>query len=93
MGKKNKKNKKHFDQGYDQNELNRDADSLEEYLELFDAYIIRDGIDEKEYKKAIKTIRKAIKDMRAGNGDAVYDTERYQEMQERRHGLLSDDNL
>jgi uncharacterized protein YheU (UPF0270 family) len=85
MGKKKKKknDNKHYVQGYDQKVLDRIADSLEEYINLFDQFIIRDGTDEKEYKKAMKIIRKAIKNLREGNGDEVFDSERYQEMMER----------
>lgn len=77
----NKKKKKH-NQGYDQNKLNRIADCLEEYINYFDLFIIKEGFDEKEYKKAIKTIKKAIENLRNGNGDAVFDLNKYDEIME-----------
>jgi hypothetical protein len=92
MGKKKKKPKHSYNQGYDQKELNRIADSLEEYVDHFDTFIIRDGLDEEKYKKAIKTIRKAIKNLRAGNGDDVFDRERYSEMVEARETMGNSDN-
>lgn len=82
-----KKKKKHYNQGYDQKELDDIANCLEEYLELFDTFIIREGTDADEYKKAKKTIRKAIKDLRSGNGDDVFDKDRYEEMMERKREL------
>lgn len=85
MGKKKKKKKQvQFDQGYDQRELDQIADCLEEYLTLYDRFIIREGVDEDRYKKAVKTIKKTIKKLRAGDGDAVFNQERYQELLERR---------
>ncbi len=92
MGKKKNKSKYSYNQGYDQNELNKIADSLEEYVDHFDTFIIRDGLDEDKYKKAVKIIRKAIKNLRAGNGDDVFDTERYREMIERREHMGNSDN-
>ena len=91
MGKKKKKNKV-YNQGYDQKEMNMIADSLEMYLDHFDTFIIRDGLDEEKYKKAVKTIKKAIKNLRAGNGDDVFDHRRYEEMMLRRSKLGNSDN-
>lgn len=91
MGKKKKK-KCSYHQGYDQKELDAIADSLSEYVEHFDTFIIRDGLDEEKYKKSVKIIRKAIKNLREGNGDAVFDRERYAEMLERRSRMGNSDN-
>lgn len=92
MGKKKKKKKK-YSQGYDQKEMNKQADALEEYINQFDTYIIREGTDENEYQKALKTIRKAIENLRNGNGDAVYDQERYNEMEERKRYNFDEEDL
>ena len=43
-------------------------------------FIIKDSINEDEYKWALKTIKKAIKNLRKGNGDEVFDPERYEEI-------------
>lgn len=80
MGKK-KKNKR-YNQGYDQNKLNTIADCLENYINYFDLFIIKEGTDEKEYKKAIKDIKKAIENLRNGNGDAVFNLDKYEEIME-----------
>lgn len=84
MGKKDKKKKKKDipkqSRKYDQEKLNEMADCLEEYIHLFDIFIIKDGVDEEKYKKAMKRVKKAIKDLRAGNGDAVFDQDRYDEL-------------
>lgn len=101
MGKKKKKKKK-YSQGYDQKEMNKQADVLETYINQFDTYIIREGTDEDEYQKALKTIRyqkalktirKAIENLRNGNGDAVYDQERFNEMEERKRCNFDDEDL
>ena len=56
------------------------ADTLEAYTDIFDRFIIKDSIKEDEYKWALKTIKKAIKNLRKGNGDEVFDPERYEEI-------------
>ena len=56
------------------------------------AMIILDDFDKEKYKEAIKSIRKAIKNLREGNGDAVFDRERYAEMLERRSRMGNSDN-
>lgn len=91
MGKK-KKTKKYQSHDYDQKELETIADCLEEYLYLFDTFIIREGTNEDEYKKAVKTIKKAIKNLREGNGDAVFDSDRYEQMMERKHTMIDDES-
>lgn len=82
MGKK--KGKKN--QGYDQDKLNEIADSLEKYSSEFDLFIIKDGMCKEEYKKAMKTIKKTIKKLRNGDGDAVFDKDRFNEIMEQESG-------
>lgn len=92
MGKKKKKMKKYQSRDYDQKELDNIADCLEEYLYLFDTFIIREGTDEDEYKKAVKVVKKAIKRLREGDGDAVFDTNRYEEMMERKQFMINNED-
>lgn len=88
---KNKKNKK-VNQGYDQKELDEIADCLEEYIDIFDTFIYKEGTKKEEYKKAMKTVKKAIKNLRRGDGDAVFDKERYEEMMQRKYRRCDNDS-
>lgn len=69
---------------YDKEEMNKMADSIENYLYFFDTFIIKEDIDPKEYEEAVKTIKKLIKHLRKGNGDKVFDEKRYLEYLEKR---------
>lgn len=55
------------------------ADSMEQYIDLVDRYIIIDGMTESEKKEHIKVIRKAIKKIRKGDYDDVISKKKYQE--------------
>lgn len=74
MSKKNKSNK------YDQKELDNLADILEEFLYIRCGYLIKEGVDPKEFKWAKETVEKAIKDARKGRGDKIFDPKRYEEV-------------
>ena len=81
MSKDKKKKKKYQGDGmYPQSMMDDYADTLEAYIDIYDRFIIKDGVDEEEYQKALKTIKKAIKNLRKGNGNDVFDPERYEEM-------------
>ena len=77
---KDKKKKKYQSTRYPQKMMNEYADTLEAYTDIFDRFIIKDAIKEDDYKWALKTIKKAIKNLRKGNGDEVFDPERYEEI-------------
>ena len=85
MGK-DKKKKKYQSCRYPQKMKDEYADTLEAYTDIFDRFIIKDNIKEDEYKWALKTIKKAIKNLRKGNGDEVFDPERYEEIMYRDRG-------
>lgn len=59
--------------------LDKLADSMEEYVNVIERYVIIDGITEDEKKKYIKTIRKAIKKIRKGEYEDVISKKRYHE--------------
>ena len=77
---KDKKKKKYQSCRYPQKMMDEYADTLEAYTDIFDRFIIKDSIKEDEYKWALKTIKNAIKNLRKGNGDEVFDPERYEEI-------------
>ena len=77
---KDKKKKKYQSCRYPQKMMDEYDDTLEAYTDIFDRFIIKDSINEDEYKWALKTIKKAIKNLRKGNGDEVFDPERYEEI-------------
>ena len=68
---------------YDKNEMKKMADTIENYLYFYDMFVIKDGIDRDEYEEAKKKIKKLIKHLRNGDGDKVFDQERYAEYLER----------
>ena len=73
---------------YDQKLMNAMADDLENYLDIVDRYVIIDGITEEEYNESVKTVKKLIKNLRKGNGDKVFNKERYIEL--KTQGALND---
>lgn len=62
---------------YDQKLMDKMADNIENYVDIIKNYVIIEGITEEEYKSAKKTVKKLIKKLREGDGDAVFDRERY----------------
>ena len=73
---------------YDQKLMNAMADDLENYLDIVDRYVIIDGITEEEYNESVKTVKKLIRNLRKGNGDKVFNKERYIEL--KTQGVLND---
>ena len=73
---------------YDQKMMSAMADDLENYLDIVDRYVIIDGITEEEYNESVKTVKKLIKNLRKGNGDKVFNKERYIEL--KTQGALND---
>lgn len=63
---------------FDQKELDQIAGCIEEYLDIVEAYIIIDGITEEEYTRALKGCRKLVKKLRKGEGEKVFNMERYE---------------
>ena len=59
--------------------LDKLADSMEEYVNVIERYVIIEGITEDEKKEYIKTIRKAIKKIRKGEYEDVISKKRYRE--------------
>ena len=43
------------------------AESLEEYLSVIENYVIINGLTEKEYEKAVETVKKLIKKLKKGD--------------------------
>jgi len=48
------------------------ADQLENYLQAAMTMLVIEGQSEKTYHKSIKTVKKAIKDLRKGRPDKVF---------------------
>lgn len=67
---------------YDRKLLNEYADNLERFLDAADTFMIIEA-DVDEYNHARKTIKKLIKKLRQGDGDAVIDQDAYDEMIEK----------
>ena len=75
---------KHYEDGmYDQERNNEIADHLEAYLDAIDNLIIIEGKNIDEIKKAKKKVRKAIKNLREGKPEKVFDEERFEECEEK----------
>ena len=68
---------------YDQEQNDKIADQLEAYLDAVDNLIIIEGKDVDEIKKAKKKVKKAIKNLREGKPEKVFDEERFEEYEER----------
>lgn len=66
---------------YDRKLMNKQADHLEDYLNLTDNLCCFEG-NADEIAKAKEIVRKLIKKLRKGEGDKVYDRERYIEEME-----------
>ena len=62
---------------YDKTLMKEMADDLENYINILDKYVIIEGLSPDDYKEAKKKIKKVIKHLRNGDGDKVFDKERY----------------
>lgn len=85
--KKEKKKSKQKDipeqsRDYDEKLLKQYADNLDRYLDAVDTFMIIES-DVDEFKRAKKTVKKLIKKLRQGDGDAVIDPDAYDEMIEK----------
>lgn len=65
---------------YDKKFMKTMAKNFKNYLDIIDRYVIIDGLSEEEYKEAKKEVKKLIKHLKNGEGDKVFDRERYIEM-------------
>ncbi len=82
MGKKNYDDYDYDDGSinmYDQERNNEIADHLEAYVDAVSTLFIIDGKKEDDVKSAIKTVRKACKNLREGKPEKVFDLERFEE--------------
>ena len=71
---------------YDKHECKKIADQLEEYIDTISTLVIINDKPKKKVKKAIKTVRNAIKDLREGRPDEVFNHDNYVEYE----GLKTD---
>lgn len=62
---------------YDKDISKKISDNLEQYLQAVNTYIIIEGKSVKKIDKANETIKKAIKDLRKGRYEDVFDEEGY----------------
>ena len=53
------------------------ADDLESYLKKMKRYFIIKHLSRKQYKKDVKTVKKAIRKLRNGNADEVLNIQRF----------------
>lgn len=76
---------KHYNDSdmYDQEKNDKIADQLESYLDAIDNLIIIEGKNIDDIKKAKKKVKKAIKNLREGKPEKVFDEERFEEYNER----------
>ena len=81
MGKKKKQKKYFMDESiYSQQKNDEIANQLEAYVEAVEDLFILEGKKESEVKDAIKTVKKACKNLREGRPEKVFDEERYAEV-------------
>lgn len=67
---------------YDKKLMKKMADNLENYLNIINRYVIIEGISKEEYDASVKKVKKLIKKLRKGEGDDVFNKERYIELRE-----------
>lgn len=53
------------------------ADDLESYLKMMKRYFIIKHLSRNQYKKDVKTVKKAIRKLRNGNADEVLNMQRF----------------
>lgn len=66
---------------YNREEMKREAENLQSYLDIVTELIVITGITQKQYDKAVSKVKELIKLLKKGKGDEVYDKERYFEYQ------------
>ena len=84
MGKKKKKRSGGTGM-YDQKRNEQIADHLENYINDIQSLFILEGKSEKDVNDAIKVVKKAIKNLRDGKPEKVFDEERYEEFSDTDH--------
>lgn len=68
-----------YDEGmYSQERNNEVADHLESYVEAITTLFILEGKDAEEVENACKVIKKAVKNLRNGKPEKVYDEEEFE---------------
>ena len=82
MGKK--KNKNNYNNYYGEGMYNQEknlqiAEHLEAYLDASENLFIFEGKKEADVKDAVKVIRKAIKNLKEGKPEKVFNEERFEE--------------
>lgn len=76
--------------GYDKKECKRIANNLETYLDTINTFVIINDKPKKEVKAAMKVVRKAIKDLREGRPDKVFNHEKYMEYEGMNDDIFGD---
>ena len=85
MGKKKKKIQErisNMDPIYSQEVNEQIADAYESYCNVIDTFIIVEGRNKQSVEDSLKVIRKAIKNLREGKPEKVFDRERYEAVME-----------
>ena len=62
---------------YDHNLSKKIADNLEQYIQSVSTYIIIEGKSVKKIDEATEVVKKAIKDLRKGKEEKVFDEDGY----------------
>jgi hypothetical protein len=66
--------------------MNKMADNLEDFIETTDRFVVIEGLSEEKYRESRKTVKKLIRKLRKGEGDAIFNKERY--LEAKREGEL-----
>ena len=64
---------------YDTEYMKNMASNLEDFIDTVDRFVVIEGLSEENYKKSRKTVKKLIKHLNAGEGEKVFDKDRYLE--------------
>lgn len=81
------KHKDDYDEyGYSKAICKQSADQLEEYIDAVETIIIINDKPKKKVKKAIKVVKKAIKDLREGRPEEVFNHDNYMEYMSNKDG-------
>ena len=71
---------------YSKQRAEEHACMLEEFANVADNYLIYEDMDPEKKEKALKVVRKAVKNLRKGRYEKVYDREKYIDDMEKRSG-------
>lgn len=89
MGKKSRR--RYLESGYDEEECKKIADQLEDYIDTVKTLVIINDKSKKKVKKSIKVIEKAIKDLREGRPEEVFNYDNYKEYESLKDDMFEDD--